>query len=65
MAIGLVTGLAGIGAAVAAQRRRRRSGGTEALPALGEGRIDEAWIDAELAQTFPASDPLPHPHQVD
>ncbi|MGH8143053.1 MAG: hypothetical protein ACREU2_11115 [Steroidobacteraceae bacterium] len=77
--VGVATGLVGVGVAVAAERARRRAAGSHSgSPSAGnllKGRPDEAPVlypptgeaelDEELAQTFPASDPLPHPHHVD
>jgi hypothetical protein len=58
VSVGLVTGLVGVGLAVAWERVRRahRAAGSESR---------ESALDEELAQTFPASDPSPHPHRVD
>ncbi len=78
MAVGMATGLLGVGLAVVAERNRRRSPARMAN-APGEMGVGEAIepattaasglaeqeLDDELAQTFPASDPLPHSHQVD
>jgi hypothetical protein len=78
--VGVATGLLGVGVAVAAERARRRAAGRAAEPPnFGRGRKGlrtdqapvlypppgEAELDEELAQTFPASDPLPYPHRID
>jgi hypothetical protein len=66
--VGMAAGLIGVGVAVAAERARRRAAqsASEPLPsARGEAGLDEAGLDEELAQTFPASDPLPHFHRID
>ncbi len=61
--VGMAASLIGVGLAVAAERARRRAAqsASEALPSAR----GEAGLDEELAQTFPASDPLPHPHRID
>ncbi len=56
--VGVIGGIAGIALLVAAERKRRRSTGKDSE------NID-AELDEELAQTFPASDPLPQSHRVD
>jgi hypothetical protein len=75
--VGLLGGGVGLVLAVARERSRRaRSGGRatahEQAPVVyppGHGAAGtarrEQQLDEELAQTFPASDPLPHSHRVD
>jgi hypothetical protein len=70
VSVGLITGLAGVGVAVALERARRRNGGSwrqdPASTRPQQARaVQEAHLDEELAQTFPASDPLPSSHLVD
>ncbi|HTT05211.1 MAG TPA: hypothetical protein VMF64_07975 [Steroidobacteraceae bacterium] len=70
--VGLTGAIAGLTLAVAAQRRARRQtladssstlSGSESEPE--EWQTKENELDEELAQTFPASDPLPQSHRVD
>lgn len=70
VSVGLATGLAGVGLAVAWERARRAQrkddGLTAVHPATRTGAsLQQSELDQELADTFPASDPLPHSHQVD
>jgi hypothetical protein len=83
LSVGLVSGLVGVGLAVAwerARREQRRRGGLAAASAEGAAEchapirhpptrtaadLEQRELDEELSQTFPASDPLPHSHQVD
>jgi hypothetical protein len=66
--VGLTGAIAGLGLAVAAQRRTRAEKTTKSSDDLHaqdlQARQDEE-LDEELAQTFPASDPLPQSHRVD
>jgi hypothetical protein len=69
--VGLAGAIAGLALAVAAQRRARRPRKPDAPATLGGSEPPENWqaeqdeLDEELAQTFPASDPLPQSHRVD
>ncbi|HTW73939.1 MAG TPA: hypothetical protein VMD56_03335 [Steroidobacteraceae bacterium] len=57
LSVGLATSLVGLILAVAWERSRRAR--RVSLAASTHA------LDEELAQTFPASDPLPHSHRVD
>jgi hypothetical protein len=70
--VGLTGAIAGLTLAVAAQRRTRRQTMADSPAApLDSAQESEDWqaqqnqLDEELAQTFPASDPLPQSHRVD
>lgn len=70
--VGLTGAIAGLTLAVAAQRRARQpalADSASTLSASGghpeEWQTEESELDEELAQTFPASDPLPQSHRVD
>jgi hypothetical protein len=70
--VGLTGALAGLTLAVAAQRRdRRQSAADTSASPPGNAQQSAEWqaqqnqLDEELAQTFPASDPLPQSHRVD
>jgi hypothetical protein len=70
--VGLTGAIAGLTLAVAAQRRTRRQSMAEGPGALSdsaqesdERQAEQDQLDEELAQTFPASDPLPQSHRVD
>lgn len=67
--VGLAGAIAGLAIAVALERRQRRRAarGSEAAPAgpAADWQTQDHELDEELAQTFPASDPLPHSHRVD
>jgi len=69
VAVGLAGAVAGIALAVATERRRRRLAGSEDSPdAIAAKSAEDALngeLDEELAQTFPASDPLPQSHRFD
>ena len=70
--VGLTGAIAGLTLAVAARRRARRPSLAQSSSAhsgsggqSGEWQVEESELDEELAQTFPASDPLPQSHRVD
>ncbi|HEX4051047.1 MAG TPA: hypothetical protein VHY19_09235 [Steroidobacteraceae bacterium] len=73
--VGLTGAIAGLTLAVAAQRRTRRQSVAAGSGAPSDGAQDsdeqraeqaeQNQLDEELAQTFPASDPLPQSHRVD
>jgi hypothetical protein len=73
--VGLAAAIGALALAVATERRRRQratGAGTEPTVAAHTGTVETAdWqaesreLDEELAQTFPASDPLPASHRVD
>ena len=78
--VGLVTAIGAMALAVAAERRRRqrdaadREADDAVKPTLAadsgsatarDWRIEDSELDEELAQTFPASDPLPSSHRID
>jgi hypothetical protein len=76
LAAGLAGGLVAVGVAVAVRARRRAGGVAGAGRQRPVSRASEqapvvypppaeAELDEELAQTFPASDPLPYSHRVD
>ena len=73
ISVGLATGLVGVGLAVAWERARRAQRQDAALsdsPAMQPAKrtgasLRQSELDEELADTFPASDPLPHSHRVD
>jgi hypothetical protein len=76
LAAGLAGGLVAVGVAVRARQRatgsasaglkrqRPSSRASEYAPVVYPPPA-EAELDEELAQTFPASDPLPYSHRVD
>ena len=76
--VGLTGAIAGLTLAVAAQRRSRGgkvAGSSATLSGVAQESDDlqarelqvqqDNELDEELAQTFPASDPLPQSHRVD
>lgn len=75
--VGLTGALAGLALAIAAQRRTRggrmtdssatRPGDAQRSDDLRpqDLQAQQNELDEELAQTFPASDPLPQSHRVD
>jgi len=64
---GLIAGVIGIiaWAATAEPVRHRRGAVCNAPQPRAYPPLQESELDEELAQSFPASDPGPHPHQVD
>jgi len=67
--VGVAAGLTAVGLAVTAQRTRRRTAGAASASPPHAPIVypppPETELDEELAQTFPASDPLPYSHRVD